>query len=107
MSKEGLAIYLNPDFENAWQVFWSNDADMLPQGKAGIRAEDIQQQVNKWITWTNPKIRYENWVEKTLGTILQQAWGSGKNYKVTDGHNALGDAVQQNSHGVMKKQHGG
>jgi hypothetical protein len=50
MSKEGLAIYLNPDFENAWQVFWSNDADMLPQGKAGIRAEDIQQQVNKWIT---------------------------------------------------------
>jgi hypothetical protein len=86
------------DFENAWQAFLINDPGILPQGKAGIRADAIQRQIENV---NKTKDNMQNELEKHLEFFSNKRENLETNYKAAMTHSAT---VQQKIHGALKKQ---
>jgi hypothetical protein len=105
MSPEELDLHLTPedmesveDFENAWQAFLINDPGILPQGKAGIRALDLQQQIEH-VNKTQDNMQKE--LEQQLEFFSNKRENLETNYKVAMTHSAT---VQKKIHGELQKQ---
>ena len=105
MSPEEVDIFLTPedmesieDFENAWQAFLINDPGILPQGKAGMRADEIKRQIEQV---NKSKDNMQTELEKHLEFFSNKRENLETNYKVAMTHSAT---VQQKIHGALKKQ---